>query len=263
MYEQAVDVLFNRKVTTDTWLLGLRSSEIAGDATPGQFVMIRVRKGVDPLLRRPFSICGVKEDGFFVLYRVVGRGTAIMTEIGEGETLSVLGPLGRGFDLPKANERPVLVGGGIGVAPLLFLGQVINDPHTAFMAGFGTAVDIIRPARIGLPPVDLTIATDDGTAGYAGLVTDLLQEVIHEKGSVEGELSVFACGPKPMLKKVAAMTLALEVSCQICLEANMACGLGACQGCGIHAAPRAGRAYYHVCQDGPVFPVGAIHWHEL
>ena len=123
MIEQHIEIVFNNRINSDTFLMGLRSPEIVKAARPGQFVMIRVRAGSDPLLRRPFSICGIRDDLFLVLYRVVGQGTAIMAEIREGERLSVLGPLGVGFDVPKSEQVPLLVAGGIGIAPLFFLAQ--------------------------------------------------------------------------------------------------------------------------------------------
>jgi dihydroorotate dehydrogenase electron transfer subunit len=107
----------NQRVTADTWLMGLRSAEIAKAAKPGQFVMIRVRPGLDPLLRRPFSICGVRDDLFQVLYRVIGKGTVLMTELREGEGIRVLGPLGKGFAVTDRHPSRLLVGGGIAFSP--------------------------------------------------------------------------------------------------------------------------------------------------
>jgi dihydroorotate dehydrogenase electron transfer subunit len=263
MFEMEPDIIFNRKINSRTWLMGLRSREIAGGARAGQFVMIRVRPGTEPLLRRPFSICGVRDDLFLILYRVVGKGTAIMTRAEEGERLSVLGPLGLGFRPGRAEGVHLLVGGGIGVAPLLFMTQTLKDRRVEFMAGFGTASEIITPAQIGLPAARMTLATDDGTEGHGGLVTDLLGRYLEEHRSEREALTVFACGPRPMLREVARRTRDLNVSCQVSLEAGMACGLGACQGCSIHAGPGEERAYYHVCRDGPVFPVEVVDWDRL
>ena len=261
--DQYIDIVFNKKITSDTFLMGLRSPEIVKAARPGQFVMIRVRAGSDPLLRRPFSICGIRDDLFLVLYRVVGQGTAIMAEVREGERLSVLGPLGVGFDVPKNDQISLLVAGGIGIAPLFFLAQSMKIRNIRFMAGFGSSGEIIRIERIGEPRVDVSIATDDGTEGYTGTVTALLDECLKKHGPEKDSLSVFTCGPRPMLKKVAAMTMEREIDCQASLEASMACGLGACQGCAVKTSSYEGQTYFHVCRDGPVFPAQSIDWGGL
>jgi len=132
MIEQDVSVVFNKQVAHETFLLGLQSSEMIADARPGQFVMIRVRPGIDPLLRRPFSICGTREDNtFLVLYKTVGRGTTMLSEAKKGQRLLTLGPLGTGFELPEGDGESLLVSGGIGVAPLLFLAHVTQHQKTA------------------------------------------------------------------------------------------------------------------------------------
>jgi dihydroorotate dehydrogenase electron transfer subunit len=264
MIEQDLEIVFNTRVVSDTYLMGLRSKEIAKAAKPGHFVMIRVRSGIDPLLRRPFSICGVQGDDLFhILYRVVGQGTAIMAEIKEGEKLSVLGPLGKGFEIRNSNQMPLLVAGGIGVAPLFFLAQSMKATPVQFMMGFGSVSEIIPIEEDASLSMDVFIATDDGTAGYAGPVTDLLASYLKEQGLDKDSLSIFTCGPAPMLKKVAAMALENGISCQASLEANMACGIGACQGCAIKASSDEKSSYYHVCKHGPVFWVDAIDWNSL
>ena len=258
MIDQSVDVVFNRPVNHDTWLMGLKSPHMAAEARPGQFVMLRVGSGIDPLLRRPFSVAGVKGDLFMVLYRVVGKGTAVMTAAKAGEKLAVLGPLGKGFDVLQGSVLPVLVGGGIGVAPLFFLSQSLTGRRVEFMMGFRSAKDIIRPHDDEAPNHRLSISTDDGTEGHAGLVTNLLG-IFLEKNKTQS-MCLFACGPRPMLKQVAKMAMVRGVPCQVSLESAMACGLGACQGCAVKASENGTRSYYHVCQDGPVFPIQSIDW---
>lgn len=257
MFELLAEIASNRQITEDTWLMALRSAEIARLAKPGQFVMVRIRTGMDPFLRRPFSICGVREDRFLVLYRVVGKGTSLMTGLKEGESLWVLGPLGKGFVEPEKETDRVLVGGGIGIAPLVFLSQFQRGKEFAFMVGFRSAKDILSPQKITGESRALRVATDDGTQGHHGPVTDLLEERLRENSK---GIWVYACGPKPMLRKVAEMTLALKIRCQVSLEARMACGLGACQGCAVKASAKSGRSYVHVCKEGPVFEAEAIDW---
>ena len=263
MIEQDSEIVFNKRVAADTFFLGLWSPRIVAEAKPGQFVMLRVGRGMDPLLRRPFSICGVRDDDLvLILYRVVGRGTTIMCDVREGESLSVLGPLGSGFEMPHKGEKPLLVAGGMGIAPLIFLASTIEPGSFTFLAGFGSAEEIVATDEIGLSGLDLSLSTDDGSAGHRGLVTELLEN--HLSG-FNGNINpvVFACGPLPMLKEVAAITLDKDVPCQVSLEASMACGLGACQGCAIRRSSEQAIAYYHVCQDGPVFDVNVLDWGAL
>lgn len=264
MFEHDAEIVFNKKIAPQTYLMGLSSSQVVAAARPGQFVMVRVRSGIAPLLRRPFSIAGTREgELLLILYRVVGIGTAIMAETREGERLSLLGPLGRGFDLPKSDQPSLLVAGGIGIAPLFFLIQNMNSGPGYLMTGFASADEIIGIDQMGDFPINVSIATDDGTAGHAGPVTDLMEAFLRDSSPEKNALSIFACGPEPMLKKVAATALNKALPCQVSLEAVMACGLGACQGCAIKASKNESRAYYHVCADGPVFPVQSIDWDSL
>jgi dihydroorotate dehydrogenase electron transfer subunit len=260
MFELLTEIVSNERLTHDTWLMVFRSAEIAHAAKPGQFVMIRVGSGLDPFLRRPFSIGGVAEDRFHVLYRVVGKATGLMTGLKDGERLWVLGPLGKGFAAPEKSVHPLAVGGGIGIAPLFFLCQFLRDRKVTLMTGFRSAKDIISPRRIAGENTDFLTATDDGTKGHHGPVTDLLEELIRKKPT---EVAVYACGPKPMLRRVAETALALKIRCQVSLEAHMACGLGACQGCAVKGSTRSGRTYFHVCKEGPVFEAEEIDWEAL
>lgn len=263
MIEQYVKIAFNDQVNRNTWLMGLRSAEIVKSSKPGQFVMIRVRSSNDPLLRRPFSICGVRKDLFLVLYRVVGQGTAIMAQLREGDELSVLGPLGKGFRLPKKDQKAVLVAGGIGIAPLAFLAQSMKAKDFPFLMGFGSAGEIIALDHLSGGRMEISIATDDGTQGHAGPVTDLLEKFLRSKKAKGQSTSLYVCGPKPMLKRIAQMAGNGKMFCQFSLEANMACGLGACQGCAIRASSKEKQSYFLVCRDGPVFSVESIDWEAL
>jgi dihydroorotate dehydrogenase electron transfer subunit len=262
MIEQNAKVRFNKNVARETFLMGLESSEIAAEARPGHFVMIRVREGTDPLLRRPFSIRGTEGDRLFlILYRVVGPGTSIMSELRKGDSLSVLGPLGNGFELPGPDETPILVAGGIGIAPILFLAGVIGRDDALVMAGFRTSDDIVDFEARGLSGSPVSIATDDGTVGHQGFVTDLLER--HLGKTKKKDPSVFACGPAPMLKKMAAITQDRGIPCQVSLEAYMACGVGACQGCAVKAASTENQVYLSVCEHGPVFHAASLDWGHL
>ena len=262
MIEQNAKVRFNKKVARETYLMGLESSEIAAEARPGHFVMIRVREGTDPLLRRPFSVCGTEKDRLFhILYRVVGPGTSIMSAVRKGDTLSVLGPLGNGFELPGPGETPILLAGGIGIAPILFLAGFVGKDDALLMAGFRTAEDIVDFKACGLSGFPISLATDDGTVGQKGFVTDLLKGHLDEIKTTNP--LVFACGPAPMLKKVAAMIQDRGIPGQVSLEAYMACGVGACQGCAVKAASMEDQVYFSVCKHGPVFDAASLDWGRL
>ena len=261
MIEEESEIVFNKEVANSTFYMGLRSPEIVAIARPGQFAMLRVTAGIDPLLRRPFSICGLHRDEiFYILYRIVGRGTELMSRASKGERLSVLGPLGKGFELPLHRGKSLLVAGGIGIAPLIFLAQTLDTDDATFLAGYRSANDIIPTEQVGLD-LAISIATDDGTAGRGGTIIDLLKG--YAPNIQEERPIVFACGPSPMLREVAALANHWRVPCQVSLETSMACGLGACQGCSVRGSSGQGRPYRLVCHDGPVFDVNDIDWKSI
>jgi len=265
MFDQHIEILFNREINSGIFLMGLRSPEIAGESRPGQFVMVRVNEGIAPMLRRPFSICSVYDvNTICILYRIIGHGTELMAGKKAGEKLSILGPLGQGFILPRDNENAVLVAGGIGAAPLYFLAGEIKNHHMEFMAGFGSSRDIIPVEKIIEKPIGISVATDDGSTGYAGMVTGLLAERLDQIRKDAGSTTIYTCGPLPMMKKVASIASGRGIKCYVSMEALMACGLGACQGCAIKAASADGETCYHsVCKDGPVFPYQVIDWSNI
>lgn len=262
MIDLKAEITRNDRLTRDTFLMAFRAPEMAARAAPGQFLMIRVTGRLDPLLRRPFSICRTDGQGTCaILYRVVGRGTEILSHVTPGQVLSILGPLGAGFRLPGSGTRALLVAGGIGIAPLVFLFQRLGPGSCEILMGFRSKDEMIPLAPLGLDGTALTLSTDDGSAGQKGLVTDLLDGRLRVTGGTG--ISVYACGPHPMLKAVARLARSAGVPCQVSLESFMACGLGACQGCAVGASPGRGREYLHVCQDGPVFEAEAIEWERL
>lgn len=258
--EHTAEIVSNKEVAPKTFLMGLRSREIAAGARPGQFVMLRVTSEADPLLRRPFSVFGTEDDrNLLLLYRVIGQGTRIMAQMTPGGRVRLMGPLGRGFEPPERGENALLVAGGIGLAPLVFLAHSLKERRTMLLAGYRTARDIVSPERLDLRAIPMSVATEDGSAGYQGLVTELLERALQ----MPGERIVYACGPMPMLKRVASMCLERGIACQVSLEASMACGLGACQGCAVQATPQTSRTYFQVCRDGPVFGAETLDWGVL
>jgi dihydroorotate dehydrogenase electron transfer subunit len=152
------------------------------------------------------------------------------------------------------------VSGGIGIAPLFFLARAAVS-NSVFLAGYRSANEIVPVEQVGLNLTDISIATDDGTAGHTGFVTELLAS--HLSGSLEDYAKIFTCGPLPMLKRVAALAIERHIPCQVSLEANMACGLGACQGCAVKASKDSNKTYVHVCLEGPVFDIQSLDWESL
>jgi dihydroorotate dehydrogenase electron transfer subunit len=259
-FHKKVTLINNESLGNGIFRLTMKAPEIAGVAVPGQFVMVRVTGGFDPLLRRPFSIHRVTADGTVaILFKVLGRGTALLAEKRSGETIDCLGPLGFGFPL-KRNGNICLVGGGMGIAPLYYLAQKMIS------SGQGTANDLILLGARSRVELELfagefdclggtvKTATDDGSLGHHGFVPELLDEVL----SLKKISRVYSCGPFPMMKSVAAKTMAAGVECFVSLEADMACGLGACLGCTVPGTDR----LIHVCQRGPVLAAGEVLWEK-
>jgi len=260
MFEESTEVVFNKEVARNTFFMGFRSDSMANESRPGQFVMMQVRSGIEPLLRRPFSICGVNGDVLLILYRVVGQGTAILSEKKSGDLLRVLGPLGRGFESPGEAVQPILVAGGMGIAPLIFLSLTLTRKDQQFLAGYGRSSEVVPLDQLGIRGLSPAIATEDGSQGHHGRVTGLLESFlsVKEKPSV-----IFTCGPLPMLKAVARIALDKNIPCRVSLESHMACGVGACQGCAVKKVPDSNKPYAHVCQDGPVFDAKTLDWEVI
>jgi dihydroorotate dehydrogenase electron transfer subunit len=261
MDDRSLEIVFNRGISGEVFLMGLRSAEVVAEARPGQFVMVRVGDGSDPLLRRPFSICGCRNGGvFLILYKVVGRGTAIMSALKQGGRISVLGPLGRGFGTPPKGAMSFLVGGGLGIAPLFFMAERFGAKDMILVVGARTANELISAKHLDMDMEPL-IATDDGTSGFKGTAVDLFR--MNLMRVPEGRKAVFACGPLPMLKGLWSLACPENIPCEVSLEASMACGLGACQGCAVRAAKGQPGPYSLVCRDGPVFDGSTLNWEAL
>lgn len=221
------------------------------DPDPGQFYMLTAAErwggGEDerPFLPRAFSVMRSRDGTLDFLLEDVGPGTRRLAELGEGDGLHLLGPLGRGFARPRDGRRPILVGGGVGIAPLAIWGDVLGASALTLL-GFRDAAHAEGAAL--LPGA--RVATDDGSRGHHGLVTDLL---VAELGC-DPRAEVYACGPPPMLDAVAAICRSEGVPGQLAMESGMACGYGACFGCVV--ATR--RGYVRLCLDGPVIDVDEL-----
>jgi dihydroorotate dehydrogenase electron transfer subunit len=240
-------VVGQRMLNAVTKQIDLIAPQIAAEAVPGQFVNVQVSRRTAPLLRRPLGVAGVdREHGVITLiYRIIGEATKILADVCSGDVISVVGPLGHGFD--RSAKHPLLIGGGTGLAPLLYLAET--------MAAEGIKPDVIMGGRTAddlfwkdmyLDLVErMGLTTDDGSLGTKGTVMaelPLVLQRIHYD-------CVYVCGPAPMMKAVSATVLEKGIKCQVSLEKYMACGLGACLSCSCQGIGKR----IKVCQDGPVF----------
>ena len=229
----------------------LECPPIASEILPGQFVQVRVSAGTDPFLRRTFSVSGASPDSGSIelLVDTVGRGTELLCSMKRGGIIDIIGPLGTGFDIVQANGfHAVLVGGGSGAAPLIFLADRLSRTkgnRIDFL--YGARTESLLRAVTGLPKnVVFHAATDDGSSGYHGFVTPLLETFFAD--SIPS--MVYTCGPLPMMKAVAEICLRGSVRCQVSLEERMACGFGVCLGCTV--MNKEGKMI-RSCVEGPVF----------
>jgi dihydroorotate dehydrogenase electron transfer subunit len=237
-------------------LIELRAEDLFKNGqrpAPGKFVMLGPLKedSTDPFLNRPFSIHRLSgPDRLELLIAVVGRGTTILGSLMPGDRLGLLGPLGNGFTLPEPSRPVVLVAGGLGVAPLFFLAEELCacgvQPRLLYGAG---SVDLLVPTDgLQAQGVSVKLATDDGSAGFAGFVSELLaQELLNQE---RPDAYSAACGPMDMLRAVTDLARNRGLDLEVSLESRMACGLGACLGCTVFLPTGAGR---RICCDGPVF----------
>ena len=233
---------------------------------PGQFVNVLCRESeaFDPLLRRPFSVYWAKDGAFALLYRVVGRGTRLLSRLAPGDAVDLVGPLGRGFDWSwwAGKGRLLLAGGGVGVPPIYFLSQRLREAgveHSVFV-GFAGERQMVAVDRWRSDGIEPAVATVDGSAGRRGLVTDLLEEALAGGGPRGRAAGVFACGPLPMLAAVARLCAERRVPCQVAMEEWMGCGLGVCLSCVRKVRGESGVEWARVCREGPVFDGARVVW---
>ncbi len=251
----------NIEVMSKIHLVRLEAPGVAGEAKPGQFVMVGC--GGDTVLPRPLSIHRVDGGQLALLFSVVGKGTARLSELKKGETVDIFGPLGNGYTINPDSKNLLLVAGGMGIAPLYFLAEAA--------AGEGKKVTIINGAQScdcllpvtpsqrlfngGVHPADFNVvcATDDGSEGFKGMATQLIPHYL------EGIDQVFACGPVAMYRSMARIPELKDIPVQLSLEIVMGCGVGVCYGCTIKTKS----GLKQVCKDGPVFEMGEVAWGEL
>lgn len=234
-------------------LIKLKSDEALPEIKPGQFVEVKVEGSASTFLRRPISINYVDRNNneIWLLVQLVGEGTKAMARLNEGDFLNVLFPLGNGFSVPKKGEKVLLVGGGVGVAPLLEYGKALKEAGAkpVFLLGARTKADLVQLDLFGKYG-DVYITTEDGSEGEKGFVT---QHSVLTKESFD---RISTCGPKPMMVAVARFAKANSIPCEVSLENMMACGLGACLCC----VEKTVKGNVCVCKEGPVFNINDLTW---
>lgn len=300
----------NESVCPQHFLLTLRLESFPPSA-PGQFVQLQCR-GLDeqtaareitpapgvwpqatqpeltdrePMLRRPLSLAARRDvpDGveIDIIYRTVGAGTHWLADIGPGQELSVLGPLGNGFAIRGDKPFAALIGGGVGIPPMLYLAGALSAAARSSAAFFGartagflpvTVLPNKEPAADGTPTpcvrelsaacIDAAVATDDGSLGFHGLVSEAFLRWFETHDFDPRDVVVYACGPEPMLRAVGDLCLRRGIECRLSLERHMACGMGTCQSCvvRVRAETPEGWAYKLCCTDGPVFDAADLLW---
>jgi dihydroorotate dehydrogenase electron transfer subunit len=264
-------VISNTRLSDDYSVLALAAPAIAAAALPGQFVMLKTSRGLDPLLRRPFSIFEVLRNddgsprGITVLNKRIGKGTALLYEAEPGARLECLGPLGRPFEPVDPPAEAWMVAGGVGLGPFVTLAEALIARGTRATLFYGArrAVDLHCADRFERLGVRLVFSTEDGSRGTRGLITVPLEAALVTTSSSHA-LRLYVCGPTPMMRAVALLAASHERRCDVSLEQVMGCGLGGCYSCVVPARePGATPHHTRSCIDGPVFDASRIVWEAL
>jgi dihydroorotate dehydrogenase electron transfer subunit len=265
-------VLRNERVQSLYFLLEMDCPPIARIIKPGQFVMVKISQGQDPLLRRPFSLFkntpgrpGPKKRGgrLSILYKTIGKGTQKMTEMEKGDRVDLIGPLGNGFAFSSlsTSQKTILIGGGVGIVPLYPLAEALKAGENLFVfMGGKTKNDILCVEDFKKLNSNTFVATEDGSLGYQGTVIDLFLSKIKSLWE-KAPTPIYSSGPFGMLKELAKALGPKKFLCEASLEARMGCGFGACWGCVVRTTDIQ-NPYQRVCKEGPVFNLGKIFWEE-
>lgn len=243
----------NRRLNNDIFVLEIYGNNNLPEIKPGQFVQVKVEESPDTFLRRPFSVHDVdyEHNTLKLLIQIAGKGTAQLSKLQKGDHLNIVFPLGNSFSLPGVNEKILLIGGGCGVAPLLFLAKYLKSKNfsTEILLGFRNSAMIIEADEYRSSG-KVHLATEDGSFGEKGFVT------AHPVLSDNRFDRIYCCGPQPMMKAVARYCLERNISCEVSLENLMACGFGVCLCCVTDTV----RGNLCTCIDGPVFNVKELKW---
>lgn len=271
IFKTEARVLSNKHILLNYYKIVFGCASIAKHARPGQFVQVMIGAKGEVFLRRPFSIHKVSKESFTVLYEALGKGTELLSQIKSGSKINIIGPLGNGFQYQLSADScqlTIVVAGGMGTAPLLFLMEKITSHkvtclpagrqgHKALvLIGARSRKQILCENEFKKFSCVVKVATDDGSKGFKGRVTELLEYILRNTQYAVRSTKLYACGPKPMLKEIINITKQHNISAQISMEEHMACGIGACLGCVVDT--RSG--YKRVCKEGPVFNAEELIW---
>jgi len=262
------EVTANRRLVRDHYVMTLNLFSCLPEPIPGQFVMVRLKGREEIFLGRPFSLYQYEASGnkvsIEILYRVVGKGTRLLSHLRGGDLLEIFGPHGRPFHIDSRADQVILIAGGVGVAPISYLASYLkknqhngNEKMVCYL-GATMADTLLGMDRLKEVSPSVHISTDDGSVGYHGTVTECFT---HDRPFYDQNRSViFACGPAPMLKHLSEVLRDHPIPCQVLLEQRMACGIGACLGCAVEVKGAGQNAYARVCKEGPVFNIQDVIW---
>ena len=262
-------VVENRRLSSDYNVLVFHAPAIAAAAAPGQFVMIKTAgAGAEPLLRRPFSIFEIRRDrdgipsGISVINKKIGAGTAQIYDARVDTVLPVLGPLGRPFE-PPASGHAWMVAGGVGLGPFVTLAEALNRAGTPSKLFYGARSAADLHCADLFPPlgVEVIVSTEDGSRGDRGRVTVPLERSLAAADA--GAVTIYACGPTPMMRAVADLAARFNRPCIVSLEQVMGCGMGGCYSCVVKVRQPDRPRFMRSCIDGPVFDASHVMWEEL
>jgi dihydroorotate dehydrogenase electron transfer subunit len=262
-------VIRNRRLSADYNVLALDAPQIAAAAQPGQFVMIKTSAGLDPLLRRPFSIFEILRDahgratGISILNKRVGMGTTLLSEIEVGTRVGCLGPLGQPFAPVEPPYEAWMIAGGVGLAPFLTLGAALaaRNVRSTLFYGARRAAELYCVDLFEALGIEIVLATEDGSRGAHGRITAPMEAALQQQ-QPDRPIKLYACGPTAMMRGCAEVATRYGRPCDVSLEQVMGCGLGGCYSCVVLARGRDGGEPHHTrtCVDGPVFDAERIVW---
>jgi dihydroorotate dehydrogenase electron transfer subunit len=248
-------IINNLSLNNKNRLLSIEPLEPIINPEPGQFYMIEVGNSYDPLLKRPFSYFRKTSESIQFLYTIRGKGTSLMKDFKQGQVINIIGPLGIGYPKPEESLTPLLVAGGMGIASIFPLIEVLAK-KSYVIYGAKSRDELLMMNELKRLTDKLILSTDDGSFGGRGTVIDVLNDFLTSHFSLLTSHLFYACGPKPMLRAISKIAFEKGIKGYASLEENMACGFGACLGCAV----RTMNGYKRVCKEGPVFPMDEIVW---
>ncbi|MBU0711991.1 dihydroorotate dehydrogenase electron transfer subunit [bacterium] len=251
-------VVDNHAIAENIYKAVITAPVIANQCLPGQFVNIYFPESIK-IFPRPFSIAGIDNNAILLVYKVIGSQTTVMSGWKPGDSVKILGPLGNSFNYSGQKNEPILLAGGVGAAPLMFLRDRLYQEGIKPTFFLGARTKSQLPFLSDLKS-ELILTTDDGSTGSKGLITDKLLEYLQKN---DNPVSVFACGPDPMMKTLKSMPFPENLSVYVSLEKTMACGLGLCQGCIVkNSSDNDHKHYSLVCKDGPIFNLDDVEFDD-